>query len=221
MPDPSTPILAALEHELGSIGSARALSQALRLAALSRVPTDPRALRALVAGPLYVVLLEQLGESEAANLTRALSRSTSERKRGSGIRRLDPLPTVMIVEDDPLLLRSLRRALASPRYDIVESTDGVAALESLYRHQPQVIVTDHQMPNMTGAELAWAIHDKFAESAPPMIVWSAATVPQHLPPCVRAITRKEEVATTIALVKALMELAIEPSVRAVRACPRC
>ena len=66
-------------------------------------------------------------------------------------------PTAVIAEDEPPLRRELRDALAAlwPDLQIVaEAENGVAAIDALDKHRPDVIFLDIQMPGMTGLDVA-------------------------------------------------------------------
>jgi len=61
----------------------------------------------------------------------------------------------LIVDDSPTMLRIIRNALQEIGYDdIVEAEDGEDALETLEDTAPDFVVTDWNMPNMNGVDLA-------------------------------------------------------------------
>jgi DNA-binding NtrC family response regulator len=64
--------------------------------------------------------------------------------------------TLLIVDDDPSLRRSLRRMLGSERTSVVEAADGEQALRVVERDEAQlldVVLTDLKMPVVSGSEL--------------------------------------------------------------------
>lgn len=61
---------------------------------------------------------------------------------------------VLIVDDEVLLLRSLRRRLVRAGHHVMIASNGREALEALAEADFDVIVTDVRMPEMTGLELA-------------------------------------------------------------------
>jgi DNA-binding LytR/AlgR family response regulator len=66
-------------------------------------------------------------------------------------------PTAIIAEDEPLLRRELKDALATVWPDVVvvaEVEDGVQAMHALGKHAPDVIFLDIQMPGLSGLEVA-------------------------------------------------------------------
>jgi DNA-binding NtrC family response regulator len=60
---------------------------------------------------------------------------------------------IVLVDDDPLVIRALTRLLARAGLPVWASTDSTRALERIERAPPLAIVADHQMPGMTGLEL--------------------------------------------------------------------
>ena len=67
---------------------------------------------------------------------------------------MNPNATILIVDDEELVLKSLRRELASLEgVRLLMAGSGPEAL-ALLRLQPvQVVLTDHRMPEMSGVEL--------------------------------------------------------------------
>jgi two-component system chemotaxis response regulator CheY len=65
-----------------------------------------------------------------------------------------PAQTILIVDDDPICIAVASLALRQAGFTIQAAADGVAALERLETLQPDLILSDIQMPNMDGFELA-------------------------------------------------------------------
>lgn len=61
---------------------------------------------------------------------------------------------VLIVDDELLLLRSLRRRLQRAGHQVVLATNGREALEALAHADFDVVLTDVRMPELDGLELA-------------------------------------------------------------------
>ena len=57
---------------------------------------------------------------------------------------------VLVIDDDPGLLRMVRLALLSESIDVVTASDGIKGLEALDATAFDLIVLDLQMPNMDG-----------------------------------------------------------------------
>src|SRR5215217_421362 len=60
---------------------------------------------------------------------------------------------VLVVDDLENIRVLFQRLLAADGHDIVCAGDGIAALEAVYRHQPDVILLDVTMPMMDGLEV--------------------------------------------------------------------
>lgn len=60
--------------------------------------------------------------------------------------------TLLIVDDEPHILSSLRRVLEDCDYEILTATSGAEGLTILANHSVQVVISDQRMPHMTGAE---------------------------------------------------------------------
>jgi DNA-binding NarL/FixJ family response regulator len=64
-------------------------------------------------------------------------------------------PTVLIVDDHAEFRASARAMLESEGFDVVgEASDGAAALESVIRIQPEIVLLDIQLPELDGLEVA-------------------------------------------------------------------
>ena len=72
------------------------------------------------------------------------------------------LPLVVVVDDEPAVLRSIERLLRGERCRVVSTRDPAEALDWAQRRPVRLVLTDHRMPTMTGAELVAAL----AERAP-------------------------------------------------------
>lgn len=65
--------------------------------------------------------------------------------------------TILTADDSPSMREMVRFTLKSAGYNVVESVDGKDALSKLATAQPQMIITDLNMPNMDGIELIRSI----------------------------------------------------------------
>jgi diguanylate cyclase (GGDEF)-like protein/PAS domain S-box-containing protein len=61
--------------------------------------------------------------------------------------------TILLVDDEPSILSSLRRLLRPDGYRVLTAASGAEALELAAQHDVQVVLTDQRMPQMTGTEL--------------------------------------------------------------------
>ena len=61
-------------------------------------------------------------------------------------------PTVLLVDDEENILKSIRRALRTSNINILMATSGKEGLEFLNNQTVNLIISDMRMPEMTGAE---------------------------------------------------------------------
>jgi len=82
------------------------------------------------------------------------------------------MPISTLIADDEASARSrLRRLLAPYSFEFVEDAqDGVAALEAIQKHRPQVLFLDVQMPGLDGFEVVEALSPEVM----PLIVFVTA-----------------------------------------------
>jgi len=73
-----------------------------------------------------------------------------------GSQRSTKTGTVMIIDDHPLFRQGIRRLIEeSGRYTVVtEATNGYEAIREADIHEPQIIVSDIQLPGVTGLKIA-------------------------------------------------------------------
>jgi two-component system, OmpR family, response regulator MprA len=68
-------------------------------------------------------------------------------------------PTVLVVDDEPGILGFLEFALADEGFNVETAADGLAALRSVARTPPTVVVTDLMMPRLDGFGLIRRLRD--------------------------------------------------------------
>ncbi len=67
--------------------------------------------------------------------------------------RADVAPSILMVDDDPNVLRSLRAALESHGYNVRSAQNGSSALEACAAERPDVVLLDLALPGMDGVEV--------------------------------------------------------------------
>jgi CheY-like chemotaxis protein len=81
------------------------------------------------------------------------------------------MPAVALVVDDSMLIRyTVCRFLEERGFAVESATNGVEALEILERVHPDLIVTDMQMPKMSGTELISALKKNPETAKIPIII---------------------------------------------------
>jgi two-component system KDP operon response regulator KdpE len=81
-------------------------------------------------------------------------------------------PRVLVIDDEPQLLRALRINLSVRGYDVVTAATGKAALEAAAEHPPDVVVLDLGLPDMDGIDVLVGLRGWLTA---PVIVLSART----------------------------------------------
>jgi diguanylate cyclase (GGDEF)-like protein/PAS domain S-box-containing protein len=72
--------------------------------------------------------------------------------------------TLLLVDDEPNVLHSLRRLLRREGYRILTAGSGIEALELLALQPVQVIVSDQRMPGMSGVEFLSKVKELYPET---------------------------------------------------------
>lgn len=139
------------------------------------------------------------------------SSTPAKARDGAGARGSDRR-TILLVDDDRLILATLGAGLRDAGYEVLEATNGEAALVLVRERDPDIALLDMRMPGMSGLELARQLR---AESDVPFLFLSAygdsatvreaaaegalgylvkpVDVPQVLPTIESALARAEEI----------------------------
>jgi CheY-like chemotaxis protein len=68
---------------------------------------------------------------------------------------------ILIVDDEPHVIRVLRMALEQSGYLVDDAANGIQAMEYLGRQNPDLVITDIDMPRMDGKQLCMEISRTF------------------------------------------------------------
>jgi len=71
--------------------------------------------------------------------------------------------TLLLVDDEPNILKALKRLLRRDGYNILLADGGNEALKLLLENPVNVIVSDHRMPVMTGIEFLAKVKEKYPD----------------------------------------------------------
>jgi len=71
--------------------------------------------------------------------------------------------SVLFVDDEVNILKALQRLLRSEPVEVLTANRPSEAFELIERHQPQVIVTDQRMPEMSGVDFLSSVRDQNAD----------------------------------------------------------
>jgi len=89
------------------------------------------------------------------------------------------MKSILLVDDEPMILRVMRTALEKVGYKVNTALDGLDALAKLEAGHPDILVTDIEMPRMTGKELCLKIQKTMPDREFPIFVSTALTAMEH------------------------------------------
>ncbi len=71
-------------------------------------------------------------------------------------------PTVLVVDDEPRILRFVRAELESAGFGVLTASDGVSGLEMAEAAKPDLVVLDVIMPELDGFQVLEQLRDRFS-----------------------------------------------------------
>lgn len=83
------------------------------------------------------------------------------------------VPRVLVVDDETHILQVLSLKLRNAGYHVITAMDGEEALEVVRDDPPDLVITDFQMPYMTGLELCRAMAADERTAAIPVLMLTA------------------------------------------------
>lgn len=99
---------------------------------------------------------------------------SAPRNPGTG-RGLPADPVILLVDDDPAVLASLGRVLVLQGWGVVTAANGEEALERLAERQPDLMITDLRMGEVSGWDLLF--HENLQRPDLPIFVITALPPP--------------------------------------------
>jgi DNA-binding response OmpR family regulator len=86
---------------------------------------------------------------------------------------------VIVVDDEPHLTRVLKQALTRSGYDVHLCLNGLEGLKAIRDRSPDILITDIQMPRMTGQEMCKVLQEEMPGRTFPIYVMSSAVDREH------------------------------------------
>lgn len=83
------------------------------------------------------------------------------------------VPTILLADDEAHITCVVSHKLRSAGFEVVTARDGEEAYELACRFMPSLVITDLQMPRMSGLELALKLRQTEATAATPVIMLTA------------------------------------------------
>jgi DNA-binding NtrC family response regulator len=90
-----------------------------------------------------------------------------------------PPSAILIVDDEPLLLQALKRALREENYTVHTATSCGEAIAMLPTTSYSVVISDFNMPGMSGEHLLEIVRDKYPHCL--RVMMSGATDARSVP----------------------------------------
>ena len=88
------------------------------------------------------------------------------------------MPCILVIDDNEDILHFLHEILRSSGYHCLTATCGKVGLELLWKESVDLVVLDHEMPEMNGYEVAERIREQWPEL--PVILYTG--LPIDIPP---------------------------------------
>jgi two-component system chemotaxis response regulator CheY len=94
---------------------------------------------------------------------------------------------ILVVDDFATMRKVIRNLLKQGGYEnVVEAEDGVAAFKKIKTEKIDFIISDWNMPNMTGIELLKAVRADAEVSATPFLMVTAESLQENVIAAVKA-----------------------------------
>jgi len=91
----------------------------------------------------------------------------------------DGQPYILVADDDPLMIRSLRIILRTCGLEVVGVSDGAAALQQIRSHKPRIAILDVMMARMSGLDLCQVVKSDETLSDIHVILLTARAMPSE------------------------------------------
>jgi len=82
-------------------------------------------------------------------------------------------PLILVVDDEAHILHVVSLKLTNAGYDVLTAEDGEEAYEKALQEQPDLLITDYQMPYLTGLELCQKLKEHEQTRALPALMLTA------------------------------------------------
>jgi len=86
---------------------------------------------------------------------------------------------ILIVDDEPHIIRVVKLSLARQGYHVDSARNGEEGFEKLHAQSYDVVITDIQMPRMTGKQMCLLMHEQIPDRTPLTLVLTSRTDLEH------------------------------------------
>jgi len=80
---------------------------------------------------------------------------------------------VLIIDDDPLILKLYSKSLRAQHYEVIEATNGAEGLEKAFREEPDIVLVDIMMPEVDGYEVCSRLRTAPSTADIPIMILTA------------------------------------------------
>lgn len=121
---------------------------------------------------------------------------------------------VLVVDDDGLHLDMLVRSLAQNGYEVSGASGGPEAVQCVRKSKLDLVLLDHQMPDMTGLDVLRIIRRTHSAAKLPIIILTASNNPNTVREAVKLgandyITKPVDLAQVLARIRVHLGRAAE------------
>lgn len=96
----------------------------------------------------------------------------SDGKPNSPAVKSGPMALILVVDDDADTLTTLQALLSVLGFDVATARSAQEALRSIGQHRPDLIITDCEMPRMSGLALCRELRDRDATADIPIVLYT-------------------------------------------------
>jgi DNA-binding response OmpR family regulator len=100
----------------------------------------------------------------------------SQAEKLSPLPEANPRQRILVVDDEPDIRRLNTEVLASSGYHVDAAEDGATAWNALQLANYDLLITDHDMPKMSGLELLKKLHDSSLKLP---VIMATGTLPEE------------------------------------------
>jgi CheY-like chemotaxis protein len=93
---------------------------------------------------------------------------------------LETFPPVLVVDDEPGMLRSISRILKRRGYRTIAAADGRAAVELCLQYRPRLVFLDLSMPHCNGAQVLKELRQRLGDASPSVVIVTGSVSSQQL-----------------------------------------
>jgi two-component system OmpR family response regulator len=118
-----------------------------------------------------------------------------------------PAHRILVVDDEPSIVDAVATALRYEGYDVQEATTGREALDSVARHEPDLVVLDWMLPDIEGIEVGRRLRERGFKTA--VLFLTAKDATEHKVEALRAggddyVTKPFSLAEIVARTQAIL-----------------